>query len=721
MNLWEKHGLTEREYQAIKEQLGREPNPLELALYGVMWSEHCSYKHTRHLLRDLPTSGPQVVQGPGENAGVIDAGDGLGLAFKLESHNHPTAVDPYQGSATGVGGIVRDVFSMGARPIALLNSLRFGPLTTARNRWLFREATKGAADYGNGLDVPTVGGEVYFEPCYDQNPLVNAMCIGLVPLDQLQRGTAAGPGNRVMVVGARTGRDGIAGAAFASAELAQDQDDQPAAGDPQAEKLLLEACLELVRLPQLVGIQDLGAAGLTSASCEMAHRGGCGLELELSRVPVREKDMEPMELLLSESQERMLVVVEPQGVAEVEQIFARRGLEAADVGVVTPGTDMVLLMEGQEVGRIPAASLADGVPRRNPAAQAKEPMPVNDAWRKLSEPDYRQTLLDLLAHPNLASRSPLWEQLDSQAGGNTVQGPGTSAAVVRIPGSKRALAAATDCNGRYCQLDPGQGTQRAVAEAARNVACTGAVPVAVTNCLNFPSPEKPQQYWQLTQAVEGMAQACRALGTPVVGGNVSLYNEGGGIAIHPTPVIGMVGLLEDGDKACTIAPQAGQTLVLLGEIQPLPGGSHYLELRTGDYNGPVPQVDLEREAALGKLLSQAIAQGKISAAHDVSDGGIAVTLAEMAMASDLGMEIQAPQGQRPDFWLFSESPGAVVTAVEQEKLPELKEMASKLGLPLSVLGQVQGEKLVVQDLFQVELELLRRSWKETLEKVFSNE
>lgn len=724
MKTWQKYGLTDSEYQAILDQLGRRPNELELALIGVMWSEHCSYKHTRHLLKTLPTQGPQVVQGPGENAGVIRAGEGLGVAFKIESHNHPSAVEPYHGAATGVGGIVRDVFAMGARPVAVLNSLRFGDLSLERSRWLLKGAVSGIADYGKGLGIPTVGGEVYFDNCYNKNPLVNAMCIGLVPLERLKKGTAAGPGNRVLVVGAKTGRDGIAGAAFASTQLVEEAGEGASmpVGDPALEKLLLEACLELAEHPAVVGIQDLGAAGLTSASCEMAFRGGCGLELELAQVPVREENMTPAELLLSETQERMLVVVRPQGVAETRGIFEKWGLEAADIGQVTQGKDLVIRLNGQEVGRLPAALLADGVPRRNPPQAPVPPAPVGTAWQQLPEPDYNQTLLALLASANICSRRPIWRQFDQGAGADTVlQGPGASAAVLRLPGGKRGIAATTDCNSRYCQLNPRQGAIRAVAEAARNLACTGARPAAVTNCLNFPSPEVPQQYWALAQAIEGMGEACRALGTPVVSGNVSLYNESGGTAIHPTPIIGMVGILEDVERACTIAPDPDQSLVLLGEIQPLPGGSEYLAL-AGDIPGPVAQVDLELEAKLCRLLPQAIGQGLISAAHDVSEGGVAVTLAEMAMAAGCGLEVAIPGEGRPDFWLFSESPGAVVAAVSPGNIEALKEMAREFGVPLSQLGRTTGtDKLLVRGWIELSLSQLRQAWGQTLVGVFGDE
>lgn len=723
MNIWEKYGLTDGEYQSAREQLGREPNSLELALLGVMWSEHCSYKHTRHLLKQLPVDGPRVVQGPGENAGVIDAGDGIGVAFKIESHNHPSAVEPYQGAATGVGGIVRDVFSMGARPIAILDSLRFGGLDLPRTRYLLRGVVSGIAGYGNCLGIPTVGGEIYFEDCYSKNPLVNAMCIGLVPLARLKRGTAAGPGNRVLLVGAKTGRDGIAGAAFASVELADDTEaDRPAVqvGDPFTEKLLLEACLELQENDHIVGIQDLGAAGLTSASCEMAFRGGCGLELELSRIPVREPGMEPVELMLSESQERMLVVVRPQGVKAVKAVFDRWGLEASDIGMVTPGGQMVLKWRGQVVADIPASALADGAPRRTPPMERPAWLDTRkeDGQAQLPPPaDYCQVLLDLLASPNIASRRPVWRQYDHMVMTNTVQPPGASAAVLRIRGTGKGIAAATDCNSRYCWLDPREGTRRAVAEAARNVACTGAVPVAVTNCLNFPSPENPEHYWSLNQSLAGMADACRALGTPVVGGNVSLYNESGGTAIYPTPVIGMVGLLDGVEKTIGIALRPGQALALLGEIQPRLGGSYYLQQRLGRLTGPVPTVDLEREAALCKLLPQAVNLRLVEAAHDVADGGIAVTLAEMAIAGDCGFTVAVAAAARPDHWLFAESPGAVVVALPAENLGQLGQLAAQHNVPLTELGRAGGQLCQVEGVLSLSLNQVRAAWETTLEEV----
>lgn len=723
MEDWEKHGLSSEEYQAILAQLGREPNRLELALFGAMWSEHCSYKHTRHLLKELPTRGQIVVQGPGENAGVIDAGGGLGVAFKIESHNHPSAVEPFQGAATGVGGIVRDVVSMGARPIALLDSLRLGSLTSPHNHWLLRGILAGIAAYGGGLDTPTVAGEIYFDPCYDSNPLVNAMCIGVVPLENLQKGTAAGPGNRVLAAGAPTGREGVGGAAFASVKLTAETSPAVAdmqVGDPQAGKKLLEASLEAALHPAVVGIQDMGAAGLTSSSCEMAFRGGCGCSLELSRLPVKGEGLTPAELMLSESQERMLVIVKPEGVQAVQAIFRRWGLEAADIGEVTRGKDLQLLWAGQEIARVPAAALAEGAPPRCPAARPPAPVTPGDSWQELPPVDCAETLLALLASANISSRNSFWQRLGEQ-GDSVVQGPGGSAGVVRLPGSNKGLAAAVDCNSTYCALNPREGTRRGVAEAARNVACTGAVPLAITNCLNFPSPEVPEQYWALKEAIGGLAEACRALGLPVVSGNVSLYNEGGGVAIKPTPVIGLVGLAEEADKTCGIALEAGSILVLLGEIQPFPGGSEYLLLAGGGVTGRVPQVNLDLEAALCRLLPRAIGEGLIAAAHDVSEGGIAVTLAEMSLAGGTGLEVSFPGEVRPDFWLFSESPGVVVAAVHPDNLAALAAVAAQEGVQLMKLGSVGGNDFAVKGLFSLPLSKLEEAYRGILPRVFSGE
>lgn len=714
-----RHGLSEQEYSAIIEQMGREPNELELSLFGAMWSEHCSYKHTRHLLAALPSRGPKVIVGPGENAGVIDAGDGIGVVFKIESHNHPSAIEPFQGAATGVGGIVRDVLSLGAQPVALLNSLRLGDLAKEHNRWLLKQIVAGMAAYGNGLEVPTLAGEIYFDPCYDNNPLVNAMCIGLAPIAELKKGLASGVGNRVLLAGAPTGRVGIGGAAFASEELAQSSSPRPGqmqVGDPLAGKNLVAACLELSAAPQIIGIQDLGAAGLTSASSEMAFRGGCGIELELSRLPVAEPGLAPVELLLSESQERMLLVVEPKGVEQVQTIFRRHGLEAADIGRVIAGDELVLLWQGQRVGRIPAPALANGAPRRQP--QLRPPTKLAQGWRDLPFPDCKQALLRLLASPNIANRAPLYRRFGALGGGG-VMGPGASAGLLRIPGGQKGVAAAVDCNSSYCSLDPREGTKRAVAEAARNVACVGARPAAVTNCLNFPSPEQPEQYWALTESILGLAEACQELATPVVSGNISLYNEGGGVAIKPTPVIGMVGLIDDVTKACGIGLKPGQELALLGRIQPVLGGSEYLRLAGGS-SGPAPAVDLCLEAAICRLLPEAIERGLVEAAQDVSEGGIAVCLATMALAGGQGIEIEPPTAERLDYWLFSESPGAVVVALQPDKLPALAAMAAAAAVPVKRIGVVKGQDYVVGQQMRLPLAQLAVAWAGDLPGVFGD-
>ena len=721
MKPWEQHGLNREEYQAIIEVMGRQPNQLELALFGAMWSEHCSYKHTRSLIKELPCKGSLVVQGPGENAGVIDAGDGIGVAFKIESHNHPSAIDPFQGAATGVGGILRDVVSMGARPIALANSLRLGPLDSERTRWLLKGVVRGMAEYGNIVGVPTIAGEVQFDDSYDNNPLVNAMCIGTLPLNSLKTGLATGPGNRVLTAGAPTGREGIGGAAFASMELLDETSPEiqtMQVADPAKGRNLMEACLELLDDPDIVGIQDMGAAGLTSSSCEMAFRGDSGIELELSQVPVKEEGMSPVELLLSETQERMLLVVKPCGVKRVQRVFQAHGLEAADIGKVTLGKDLVLFWQGQEVGRVPAAALADRVPLRTPAKQP--PPPTEDFHELLPCPDCNRALLDLLASPNVSTRAALWQRF-GELNSRVIRGPGGGAGLIGLPDSKKGIAVAIAGNSSYCALNPREGARRAVVDAARSVACTGARPAAVTNCLNFPSPEVPEQYWALAESVQGMAEACRALGTPVVSGNVSLYNEGEGIAIKPTPVIGMVGLLDEAEKAFPIALKQGQILMLLGNIHSCLGGSEYLRLAVGNSYGPTPVVDLELEAALCRLVPAAISQGLVLAAHDVGRGGIAVTLVEMALAAELGLEVEVPADGRGDYWLFSETPGVVVAALWPEQLPELRELATREMVPLSPLGRIVGSELVLGSLVKLPLAQLAVAWKGKLPQVFGDE
>ncbi len=719
---WEQVGLNEEEYQRIVSLLGREPNDLELGLYGVMWSEHCSYKSSRVHLRKFPTQGERVLVGPGENAGVLDLGDGMAIAVRCESHNHPSAIEPYQGAATGVGGILRDIFTMGARPVALLDSLRFGSLkegkeTTAaraaRNRYLVAGVVGGIADYGNSVGVPTVGGEVYFDECYNENPLVNVMCVGLMRKDRIVRGRAEGEGNPVYLVGSRTGRDGIHGASLLASqeftEAAEEMRPAVQVGDPFMEKLLIEACLELMETDAVVGVNDLGAAGMTSALSETASRAGSGVEVEIANVPRREEGMTPYEVMLSESQERMLVIVHKGRESEVEAIFRRWGLQAACIGRVTTDGRLRIKENGVVVADLPAYTLTDEAPAydrpsRRPAyideRQRLDPAQVQPPAGK---DGVEESLIALLASPNIASKSWIFRQYDYMVRTSTVVEPGADAAVLRVRGSRSGVALATDCNSRFCYLDPYTGGAMAVAEAARNVACTGAKPIGLTNCLNFASPERPETMWQFQQVIEGMSDACRALGIPVTGGNVSFYNETLGRPIYPTPVIGMVGLLEDIDNRLTTGfDKAGDMVALLGGLPGDEGlaGSEYLKVRQGLVAGR-PVIDLDAEARLQRLLVAAAGARLLSSAHDISEGGLAVTLAECAFhgkegARGVAVEVAGlPAGCRVDSLLFGESASRVVVSLPEERLPELSKMAEREGVPLLVLGCVGGDNLRV--------------------------
>ena len=637
------HGLTPDEYTRLENMLGRTPTFTELGIVSALWNEHCSYKHSKAVLKTLPTTAPYVLQGPGENAGVIAVGDGLAVAFKIESHNHPSAVEPYQGAATGVGGILRDVFTMGARPIALLNSLRFGSLDNARVRYLFAGVVKGIGDYGNCVGIPTVGGEVVFDPAYEGNPLVNAMCVGLLKEDELIRAVAEGVGNPIFAVGARTGRDGIHGATFASEDLsAESEAKRPRVqvGDPFTEKLLLEATLELIASGDVVAIQDMGAAGLTSSSAEMAARGDTGVEIDVTRVPVRETGMTPYEILLSESQERMLVVAKRGREQTVRDILAKWDLNAEEIGQVI-AEPVYRVTEGTRVvAEFPGTKLVTECPMYHPEGRESSAIAKLRARNPLSIPERPEerdavwTLEQLLSSPTVASKKWVYRQYDSTVRTSTVIGPGGDAAVVRLRGTNKALALKTDCNGRYVYLDPRVGGRIAVAEAARNVACTGARPMAITNCLNFGNPKKPEVFFQFREAVAGMGEACVALGTPVTGGNVSLYNENPAGAVHPTPVIGMVGLIDDLDHVTRATfRRAGDSIVLLGTPTDELGGSEYLLRIHGETCGAPPRCDVKLERQVIDLLLGCIRDGHVSSAHDCSDGGLAVALAECSMAN----------------------------------------------------------------------------------------
>jgi phosphoribosylformylglycinamidine synthase II len=704
--------LNEDEYRAIVRAIGRDPNDLELGMIGALWSEHCSYKTSKALLRQLPTEGPHVLQGPGENAGAVDIGDGLAVVFKIESHNHPSAIEPYQGAATGVGGILRDVFAMGARPIAILDALRFGPLDSGHSRHLFQGVVAGIGGYGNCFGCPTVGGEIYFDSGYADNPIVNAMCVGLVAHDRLRHATADRVGDVVLLVGADTGRDGIHGATFASVEMDErSAERRPAVqvGNPFLEKLLCEACLRLNELDGVTAIQDLGAAGLTSAASELAHRGRRGIDIDVDRISRREQGMSPYEVMLSESQERMLIVVRPEAEAAARQVFDHFELHADRIGTVTATGRIRIRDHGLPVADIPLKALVDGVPLRSPAAAFpdKQPTVVMPA---VEEPE--AILLDLLASPNLRSRRPIYRTYDHQVQDNTVFGPGFDAALLRVPGTNRGLAMTTDGNPWYVALDPYEGTKAAVAEAARNIVCTGARPIAVTNCLNFGNPERPAIFGQLQESIRGLADACRALDLPVVSGNVSLYNETSERNIPPTPVIGMVGVLDDLSLRCPSGFQDdGDLVFLLGETREELAGTEYLRLLGAPAEGRPPMVSLEMERRLQAAMLDSIGRGVIRCAHDVSDGGLLIALAESALYGGRGLRCPAIVGSvsREAFY-FGESQGRVIVSVAPRRVPELQQLMAKHHVPLYAVGVVGGDDFQVGSDIRVSLDSLRQAW-----------
>jgi phosphoribosylformylglycinamidine synthase subunit PurL len=711
-------GISDFEYDRILELMGRAPNFLELSLFSVMWSEHCGYKNSRPLLRRFPNEGARVLQGPGENAGVVEVGDGWALAFKMESHNHPSAVEPYEGAATGVGGIIRDILAMGARPVALLNSLRFGPLDDERNRYLFREVVRGIGGYGNAIGVPTVGGEVEFAPAYSGNPLVNAMCIGLVPSEAVVRARAVGEGNLVVLFGAKTGRDGIHGATFASDELTEESEEKRPnvqVGDPFAGKMLIECSLRLLEEDLLVSLQDLGAAGITSSASEMAAKGGVGIEIDAEKVPLREEGMEPWEIVISESQERMLAIVEPAKAEEVLKVAERFELNAAVIGCVADHGDLRILQEGEVVGTVPARHLADApVYERDmlPPAYLEEVGEL-DLEDLPSPRDYKTVLLAMLAHPNLCSRSPIYEQYDHQVGTDTVVVPGADAAVMRVKGTSLGFAATTDCRGRHCYLDPKGGGAAAVAEAYRNLSCVGAEPVALTDCLNFGSPEKSDAYYQLAGCIEGMAEACEALETPVVSGNVSLYNETERGAVYPTPTVGMVGAFKDVGRCATPGiKREGDEILLVGRFRPVLGGSEYLEIVHGRVAGMPLAPDLAAEKAVADAVRQAVAAGVVDTAHDISGGGLAVSLAEMAIYGGIGAEARLLPGGRQDVALFGEIGGCILLSVPEESLGELQERLDSVYY--TRIGRTGGERLRVAGVIDVGLGELRGAYERDL-------
>jgi phosphoribosylformylglycinamidine synthase subunit PurL len=727
--------LTPDEYKVIVEQLKRTPNAVELGMLGVLWSEHCSYKTSKALLRRLPSSGAAVLQGPGENAGAVDIGQGWAAVFKIESHNHPSAIEPYQGAATGVGGIIRDVIAMGARPIALLDSLRFGPLPASRHH--FEGVVAGIGGYGNCIGIPTVGGEVYFEDCYAQNPLVNAMCVGLVPVHRLMRARAEGTGNSLLLVGADTGRDGIHGASFASVELDETSSERRPAvqvGNPFLEKCLLEACMDLAHTDAVIAIQDLGAAGLTSSVAECAGRvKGAGARIDVARVPRREKGMTPYHVMLSESQERMLVVVERGREAEVERIFQAWDLTSAVVGEVTDDGCLTVVDGKAEVARLPIGLLTDGAPLRRLIGVPPAPRPTLDLEGIPPLVDPGAALLRMLASPNLSSRRGVFRRYDHMVGDSTVVAPGGDAAVLRIKGTRLGLAMTTDCNSRYCHLDPNLGAQLAVAEAARNIVATGAQPLAVSDCLNLANPDRPEVYWELEETIAGLAQACRVLELPIVSGNVSLYNEtfpargevgstrsgqpdgaSGQSAIYPTPVIGMIGLLEDyGRRLSAGLRNEGDFVLLVGSSHNDLGGSEYLKVEHGRVAGRPPALDLARERAVQKLILAAANAGLMRSAHDCSDGGMLVALAECCLLSGIGVRCPPMKPEAPlrmDSALFGESPSRFIVSVPSRAMPEMQSLARRHHVEISLLGLAGGDVLEFEGQFRVSLAEMRQAW-----------
>jgi phosphoribosylformylglycinamidine synthase subunit PurL len=693
------HGLTEAEYASVLEIMGREPNLTELGIFSVMWSEHCSYKSSKKWLKTLPTTAPWVICGPGENAGVIDIGDGLAAIFKMESHNHPSFIEPYQGAATGVGGILRDVFTMGARPVANMNALRFGDPSHPKTRHLVAGVVAGIGGYGNCVGVPTVGGETNFHASYNGNILVNAMTVGLARADRIFYSAAAGVGNPVVYVGSKTGRDGIHGATMASAEFSEDSEEKRPTvqvGDPFTEKLLIEACLELMSTDCIVAIQDMGAAGLTSSSFEMASKGGLGIEMDLDAVPMREQSMTAYEIMLSESQERMLIVLKPGHEDQARAIFDKWELDFAVIGHLTDSGRMVLKRHGTVVADLPIDPLAKASPEYDRPWVPGTKRPVLDAAQVPAHPPIA-ALKTLLACPDLASKRWIWQQYDHMVMGDTVQRPGGDAAIVRIHGGRRALAITTDCTPRYCLADPHEGGRQAVAEAYRNLSAVGARPLAVTDNLNFGNPEKPEIMGQIVEAVKGMGEACRTLDFPVVSGNVSLYNETNGVAILPTPAIGAVGLIEDiGATASLPFKQAGDAVIILGETRGWLGASLYLREVCGREEGAPPPVALHREKREGSFVRAMIAEGNVTAVHDVADGGLLVAVAEMAMAGGIGATLDEPSGLPSQAWWFGEDQGRYVLTAPPSQVAVVLEAARRAEITARVIGTTGGDSLTLK-------------------------
>lgn len=728
--LVEEHGLSLEEYQRIVDSLGREPNLTELGIFSVMWSEHCSYKSSRKHLKKLPTQGSQVIEGPGENAGVIDVGEGLAAVFKIESHNHPSFIEPYQGAATGVGGILRDIFTMGARPVALMNSLHFGPLEHSSNQLIMEGVVAGISGYGNCVGVPTVGGEVHFHTRYAQNPLVNVFCLGIAPADRIFRATASGQGNPVIYVGARTGRDGIHGATMASEEFSEDSETKRPTvqvGDPLMEKLLLEACLEAIETGAIVGIQDMGAAGLTCSTSEMSSKAQVGIQIELDKVPQREPGMSPYEIMLSESQERMLLVAQKGREEEVLQIFRKWDLDAVVIGSVQPGQNLVVLKNGKKEAEVPTLALTDEAPLYDRPVRKPSYLDRLSDWRELEIPepgDYTSLIQQVISSPHLCSRRWVYEQYDYMVRTNTALIPGGDAAVIRFGKGVSGLAMSLDSNARYCWIAPRKGAALVIAEACRNLVCTGARPLAATNCLNFASPENPEVMWQFVQTVEGMREACEAFDTPITGGNVSFYNETDRSGVPPTPVIGMVGKIEDISHLCThFFKKEGDLIFVLGENRIELGGSLLLELLGQGPAGPCPGLDLAREKELQELMLTLTGRGILGSAHDVSEGGLLTALLEAAFGPySAGFSCRIPGEVRPDHFLLSESAGRVLVSLDPEKRDEFLSIID--GFPALSLGRVKNQTVTIetpqQTLFEQTVANLEWIWSSHFDQVFQH-
>jgi phosphoribosylformylglycinamidine synthase len=724
------HNLTRDEYGLIVKLIGREPNLTELGVFSAMWSEHCSYKSSKFYLKQLPTKGKNVVQGPGENAGIIDIGDGQVIVFKIESHNHPSFIEPFQGAATGVGGILRDIFTMGARPIALLDSLRFGPLASPKNRSVMDGVVSGISSYGNSIGVPTVGGDVYFNDCYSLNPLVNVFCLGIAEKDKIFYAKAEGIGNRVLYVGSKTGRDGIHGATMASQEFGEEIEHKRPnvqVGDPFKEKLLLEACLEVMDKGLIVGIQDMGAAGLTCSSSEMPAKSGTGIEINLDLVPQREEGMTPDEILLSESQERMLIVATPEKVKEVKDVFAKWDLDAVEIGKVIEGGQLRVGFHGEIVVDIPVSAIVDLCPiyERPYAATAQPRKEINIREIPIPE-DFNKILMNLVASPTIANKEWVFRQYDHMVQTNTILLPGADASVLRIKDSKKALAMTLDGNSLYAHLNPRAGGIIAVAEACRNLACVGARPVGVTNCLNFGNPEKPEVMGQFKEVVEGMSEACKAFEIPVTGGNVSFYNDTEGVSIYPTPVLGIVGLIKDINKVVTPGfKEEGDAVVLLGENKEELGGSEYLKIQFGREDGNPPAIDLAKEKAVQELCLEAAEAGFLESAHDLSEGGLAVCAVECGFFSGkkIGCELDLNDEWRPDALLFGETQSRILVTVKSSKLKKLLALAGKKGVKAAALGKTGGKKIRIRlkgkALVNVPVEEVYKEWKEAIPRNFT--